>query len=208
MTSWQSTTVVANGLPLHYTRTGGDGPPVVLLHGFSDDGLCWTALAAALAPDYDVIMPDARGHGRSAAPEHGYGAREHAADLVALAAALGLDRPVVIGHSMGAIATLALAGSAPAVPRAVVVEDPPPWWVATSAKQAQLRAARAASEQWVDDLQRQDRAAIIAAQRAAAPQWAEEELGPWADAKLRLSRKVFSDAPADDLDWPALLGAI
>ena len=59
---------MVNGLKLHYTRTGGAKPPVVLAHGFSDDGLCWTPVAEALAADYDVVMVDARGHGRSAAP--------------------------------------------------------------------------------------------------------------------------------------------
>jgi N-formylmaleamate deformylase len=66
MAHWQSGDVTANGIRLHYTRTGGDKPPLVLAHGVTDDGLCWTPVAAALAPDYDVIMVDARGHGRSA----------------------------------------------------------------------------------------------------------------------------------------------
>ena len=48
--AWQEDYVETNGLRLHYARTGGDGPPVVLAHGFSDDGLCWTAVAEALAP--------------------------------------------------------------------------------------------------------------------------------------------------------------
>src|SRR6185295_6452336 len=52
MTHWQSGDVEANGLRLHYTRTAGAGPQVVLAHGFSDDGLCWTPLAEALAPEY------------------------------------------------------------------------------------------------------------------------------------------------------------
>jgi len=81
MSAWQSGEVEANGIRLHYTRTGGAKPPVVLAHGFSDDGLCWTPVAEALAPEYDVIMVDARGHGRSSAPEQGYSATIQAADL-------------------------------------------------------------------------------------------------------------------------------
>ena len=65
---WQSAYLEANGLRLHYTRTGGDKPPVVLAHGFSDDGLCWTPVAEQLAAAYDVIMVDARGHGCSEVP--------------------------------------------------------------------------------------------------------------------------------------------
>ena len=59
MTHWQSGDIAVNGLKLHYTRTGGAKPPVVLAHGFSDDGLCWTPVAEALEADYDVVMVDA-----------------------------------------------------------------------------------------------------------------------------------------------------
>src|SRR5947209_11457194 len=127
--SWSSGDVQANGLNLHYTRTGGDHPPLVLAHGFSDDGLCWMSVAQPLAERYDVIMPDARGHGRSQAPAQGYGNLEQAADLAGLIAALGLQRPIILGHSMGAATALALAGGHPDLPRAILLEDPPPVWL-------------------------------------------------------------------------------
>jgi pimeloyl-ACP methyl ester carboxylesterase len=60
MASWQSGDVETNGIRLHYTRTGGAKPPLVLAHGVTDSGLCWTPIAEALAADYDVIMVDAR----------------------------------------------------------------------------------------------------------------------------------------------------
>ena len=66
--AWQAGDIVANGIRLHYTRTGGAKPPLVLAHGVTDDGLCWSRLAEALAPSFDVVMVDARGHGRSQAP--------------------------------------------------------------------------------------------------------------------------------------------
>ena len=133
MTHWQSGDIVVNGLMLHYTRTGGAKPPVVLAHGFSDDGLCWTPVAEALATDYDIVMVDARGHGRSAAPEQGYGSADHADDLAGVIRALGLKRPAVLGHSMGAASTLVLAGLYPDLPRAILLEDPPPWWITAEA---------------------------------------------------------------------------
>ena len=55
MSNWQSATIESNGLTLHYTRTGGDKPPLLLCHGFSDDGLCWTPVAEVLSADYDII---------------------------------------------------------------------------------------------------------------------------------------------------------
>src|ERR671933_1978140 len=119
MSSWQSDTVEANGLRLHYTRTGGAKPPVVLAHGFSDAGLCWTPVAEALEAEYDVIMVDARGHGRSEAPEHGYDALTLATDLYGLITTLNLRKPIILGHSMGARTALVLAGTYPDTPGAI-----------------------------------------------------------------------------------------
>ena len=232
MSSWQSAFVEANGLRLHYTRTGGAKPPLVLAHGVTDDGLCWTPVAEALAPEHDVIMVDARGHGRSDAPEQGYGPVEQAADLHGVIAGLQLQRPAILGHSMGAATTLVLAGTYPDVPRAILLEDPPAWWMpppqevqtgeerpaATRASAAVIHGRKEAPEEhpvgmqaWMAGLKRKTRDELIAEQRAAAPAWSEAELEPWADSKLRLSinvANVFSGNRAATIDWPALLGRI
>ena len=64
MNNWTEGDVITNGVRMHYYRTGdGSKPPLVLCHGFSDSGLCWTPTARALEADYDVVMIDARGHG-------------------------------------------------------------------------------------------------------------------------------------------------
>src|SRR5689334_9107986 len=132
MNTWQAGDIEANGLRMHYTRTGDAKPPVVLAHGFSDDGLCWTSVAEILAADYDVVMVDARGHGKSVGPEQGYSSADHAADLAGVITGLGLQRPAVLGHSMGAATALVLAGAYPDLPRAILLEDPPPWWMPPS----------------------------------------------------------------------------
>src|SRR5579884_3987242 len=124
MTEWYSGDVVANGIRIHYYRTGGEKPPLVLNHGATDNGLCWTRLARALEADYDVIMPDARGHGLSDAPETGYSSKERAADLADLIEALHLDKPAVGGHSMGAQTTFRLAADYPDLLRCAILEDP------------------------------------------------------------------------------------
>lgn len=121
---WTEGTVEANGVRLHYTRTGGDGPVVVVAHGVFDDGPCRTPLAAELADDYDVLMYDARGHGRSDAPETGYGIDDRVTDLVGLLDALDVADPVLFGHSMGGDTVLATASAHPDLPRAVVAVDP------------------------------------------------------------------------------------
>src|SRR5919202_2527380 len=124
MAEWFSGEVETNGIRMHYYRTGGDKPPLVLAHGATDNGLCWTRVARALESDYDVIMPDARGHGLSEAPAAGYGTAERAADLAGLIRRLGLDRPAVAGHSMGAATTLRLVADYPELASCAVLEDP------------------------------------------------------------------------------------
>src|SRR5262249_37931470 len=124
MANWFSGDVRANGIRLHYHRTGGDKPPLVLAHGATDSGLCWTRVTRALETDYDVIMPDARGHGSSEAPATGYSSADHAADLAGLIRALELSRPAVGGHSMGAGATLRLIADEPDLVSCAILEDP------------------------------------------------------------------------------------
>ena len=110
VTRWITGTCEANGVTLCYHRTGGDKPPIVLLHGLMMGGACWTPLARELEKDYDVVMPDARGHGNSSAPCQGYCYDTLAADLLILIEALRLDSPILLGHSMGGM-TAAVAAS-------------------------------------------------------------------------------------------------
>ncbi|MFB6141325.1 MAG: alpha/beta fold hydrolase [Halosimplex sp.] len=121
---WERGFAEANDTELHYCRTGGSGPPFVISHGFTDDGYCRLDLARELADDFDVVLYDARGHGRSDAPDGAYGPSERAADLLGLLDALGLEDPILFGHSMGADTTAVAAARSPERPRAVVLEDP------------------------------------------------------------------------------------
>lgn len=204
MARWQSGDIEVNELRLHYTRTGGAKPQVVLVHGFSDAGLCWTPVAEALEGDYDVIMVDARGHGRSEGPEQGYGPADMAGDLAGVIAGLGLSRPAVLGHSMGAATALVLAGTQPHLIRAILLEDPPAWWVASSIPEAS-RQRWAWMRARMIGLKRKTREELIAEQRAASPSWPEAELGPWADAKLRFSFYALDGVGPGTLDWEAIL---
>ena len=120
---WTVGTVRANGVDLQYYRTG-EGPPLVMAHGFYDNGRCWAPLMTDLADDYDVVTYDARGHGRSDAPETGYDVENRVADLVGLLDALDLDDPVLVGHSMGGATVAWAAAEHPGLPRALVLEDP------------------------------------------------------------------------------------
>jgi pimeloyl-ACP methyl ester carboxylesterase len=209
MTNWKSGYLDVNGLQIHYTRTGGARPPLVLAHGFSDDGLCWTPVAEALAPDYDVIMVDARGHGRSSGPAEGYGSAEQADDLAGVIMGLELKRPAVLGHSMGAATALALAGTYPDLPGAILLEDPPAWWVETPPAESQAASERRA-RMWsrIIELKRKTHEELVAGQRAEAPSWPEAELGPWANAKLRFSFHTLNRNNVAAVDWLATVRRI
>ncbi|MER6079786.1 alpha/beta hydrolase [Streptomyces sp. NPDC001833] len=97
---------VADGVSLH-TAVGGTGSPVVLLHGFPQTHLMWRHVAVELAADHTVICPDLRGYGASDKPADAdgssYSKRTMAADVVALARALGHERFALAGHDRGAL---------------------------------------------------------------------------------------------------------
>jgi N-formylmaleamate deformylase len=208
--TWQTGDLIANDIRLHYTRTGGGKPALVLAHGVTDSGLCWTPVAGKLAADFDVIMVDARGHGESESPETGYDAATQAADLAGLIECLRLHKPALMGHSMGAVSVLALAGLYPDVPAAVVLEDPPPFW-ARPAQPAPPDEQRAtAMRTWMESLRGKTREQLIEDVRQQSPTWPEAELGPWADAKVAFARnRVRPWTPsAHQPDWPAILRRI
>lgn len=121
---WTDGFVMANGIRIHYWRTGGAKPPLVLAHGSSDDGLCWTNLAKELTADFDIIMFDARGHGLSDPPSASDPADAQVEDLAGLIRELKLNKPILMGHSMGSSSVAWFAAKYPDVPRAVVLEDP------------------------------------------------------------------------------------
>lgn len=122
--NWTKAFCDTNGIRLHYTRTGGDKPPVLLLHGLMTNGLCWNGLAQALEPEYDVIMPDARGHGDTAVPGQGYRYEDHAADIVGLIQALNLAPTFLLGHSMGGMTAAVVGSRQPELLRGLVLADP------------------------------------------------------------------------------------
>ena len=207
MISFQTGDIVANGIRIHYYRTGGtpaggNKPPLVLAHGATDDGLCWTPVAEVLAADYDVILPDARGHGLSEATDAGNDSATRAADLAAFIQALGLRKPAIGGHSMGAESAFLVAAEHPYLSACVVLEDPPFWLdAAAAAAREDPKGARVSFADQTAKSKAATREQLIAFCRQQSPTWPEADLGPWADAKQRVSLSAFA-AP-----WkPAELG--
>lgn len=90
-----------NGLRMHYVRAG-QGPLVVLLHGWPQTSHCWRHVLPELARSHTVVAPDLRGYGRTDKPRHGYDKRTMAADVAELVSALGFHTASVVGHDRGA----------------------------------------------------------------------------------------------------------
>ncbi len=106
----------------------GEGPPLVLLHGWPQHWWCWRHLIPRLAEDYRVLAPDLRGWGWSDAPEGDYAKATFVADVLALLDAEGLDRVKIVGHDWGGYTAFLLALEHPErVERMVTLDIVPPW---------------------------------------------------------------------------------
>jgi len=100
--------VQANGASFHVVQAG-HGAPLLLLHGWPEFWLTWEPVMERLADRYRLIAPDLRGFGDSDKPDGPFGAQDHAADVLALLDALGIERVGVIGHDVGGAAMQPLA---------------------------------------------------------------------------------------------------
>ncbi len=105
-------TTAVNGLDLFY-RDGGDGQPLLLLHGFTGSGDDWQHVFAQPLGGFRIIAPDLRGHGRSTNPSNTFRFADVARDILALMDELGIDRVQAIGMSAGANTLLHMATQQP-----------------------------------------------------------------------------------------------
>ena len=203
MTEWDEGQVYANGISIHYYRSdGGKKPSILLLHGITDSGQCWPLVAVELEGSYDTIMTDARGHGHSGASAD-FSIALLAVDAAAVIRALGLEKPYVWGHSMGAITAATLAAAYPGLVRAVVLEDPPlrdePLFQETADKEFFVTDGKQQEPfgwQWLYELRALPREERIARGFVMNPNWAREEIPPWADSKAELNIDILEPALA------------
>jgi pimeloyl-ACP methyl ester carboxylesterase len=119
--------VEVNGVRFHVAEAG-DGPPLVLLHGWPQHWWCWRRMLPELARRYRVMAPDLRGFGWSGAPPGDYAKATLAADVLGLLDAYGLERVRVIGHDWGGYVAMLLALEHPErVTRLLALDIAPPW---------------------------------------------------------------------------------
>lgn len=145
------TRLAVNGVRLE-VRSGGQGTPLLLLHGFTGRGASWGPHLPAFQRSHRTIVVDLLGHGRSDAPADParYAVERQADDLAALARAVGARPADILGYSMGARIALALAVHHPAVVRRLVLESPS----AGIADHAERDRRRAADEALAETIER------------------------------------------------------
>src|SRR5215218_9698645 len=115
-----------NGIQMHYVM-GGQGDPLVLLHGWPETWYAWHKVMPALAQNYTVIAPDLRGLGDSSKPPTGYDGKTVAEDIHQLVTQLGFKTIFLVGHDIGSFVVYPYAAAHPTeVKRLVVMEVPPP----------------------------------------------------------------------------------
>ena len=118
----ESRFATANGVKLHYLYAG-KGPPIVLMHGYTQTSHMWLPLIAALSKTNTVIAPDLRGAGKSEKPDMGYTKKALAQDVHALVQGLGIKRARVVGHDIGLMVAYAYAAQYPEDVESIVLMD-------------------------------------------------------------------------------------
>lgn len=206
MNTWQNETLMLDGTLHHYYRTGGDKPPLVLLHGFMASGKTWWRTTEALADRFDVIMPDARGHGNTNSAPDGLTFDTLADDVAHLIEALTLDLPIVLGHSMGAGTAARLAARRPGLVSALVLVDPgvrtppPPPAPGTEAYERWYKPFLTSLER-IRTLDGEARAQAYLAFYPPAASWHPEDVENMAEAQATFDLDVLNGSlPTYDLD--------
>lgn len=203
MSDWTAGRHEASGVSIHYARSGGDGPPLVLLHGLTGNGACWRPLARALESDLDLVMPDARGHGKSSTPSCGYQYEDHARDVVGLIARLQLVEPTLLGHSMGGLTATVVASQLGDAIRGLILADPT---FLSPARQREVHESGVAEQH--RRLLSQSREELIADLRARHPHRSTEMVELLAEARSQTRLNAFDVLIPPNPDYRQLMSAM
>lgn len=124
--SFTTRAIETNGATIH-VRVGGSGPAVVLIHGYGETGDMWAPMAADLARDHTVVVPDLRGLGLSSKPPSGFDKKTQAGDVAGVLDALKIERADLVTHDIGNMVGFAFAAQHPQrVGRFVLIDAPVP----------------------------------------------------------------------------------
>jgi pimeloyl-ACP methyl ester carboxylesterase len=134
-----------NGMQMYYELHGG-GTPLVLLHGFTGSTQLWQPFVADFAKEYQLVIPDLRGHGRSTNPSNQFTHRQAALDVFALLDHLGIDTFKAVGVSTGGMTLIHMATQQPARVEAMVLVGAPSYWP----EQTRALCRQSVEEGWWD----------------------------------------------------------
>lgn len=207
MIEWQTGYVQSGAVRIHYRRAGA-GVPLMMVHGMTDSGACWQSWAEQFVPHYDVVLVDARGHGLSDTPAANYAPHDHATDIRAVIEQLDLERPFLLGHSMGGMTVFVCACLFPELLRGVILEDP-----AFEALGAHYN--RSADDAWMvgvykslDRAHTQSIAQLVMQCIVENPTWQACELIPWAESKHQVGRRIPWVEPERNRSWSEMISQL
>lgn len=123
---WSDGYVYANGIRIHYYHAvpAPEKPVMVMVHGVTDIGLCWTTLTWKLQDSYDIYMLDARGHGLSDPFTASDDGNTLVKDVVEFLRVMKFEKPILMGHSMGAATVMRVGAEYPELSKAIIMLDP------------------------------------------------------------------------------------
>src|SRR5690606_6819514 len=123
---WSDGYVFVNGIRIHYYQAvpAPEKPVIVMVHGVTDNGLCWTTLTWKLQQSYNIYMLDARGHGLSDPFTPSDDSNTLVNDVVGFVKAMKFEKPILMGHSMGAATVMRVGAEYPELARAIIMLDP------------------------------------------------------------------------------------
>ena len=121
---WEHNEAIINGVRLHWVQAG-EGPLVILLHGFPEFWYSWRHQIPVLSTRFCVVAPDMRGYNLSEKPQSGYDIETLTADVLALIRSLGEEKAIIIGHDWGGVIAWAFAARFPDATEKLVIMNAP-----------------------------------------------------------------------------------
>ncbi|GLI26954.1 alpha/beta hydrolase [Agromyces rhizosphaerae] len=201
--------LATTGGSLHYRRRGRAGAPALLmLHGISDGGAVWTRVADEFVDRFDIVMPDARGHGLSRRVHGEISVPLLAADAISLIEGLRLAPVRIWGHSLGASTAAQVAAMRPDLVAAVVLEDPPFLDAPPVPASGGGDDPRSRFLTLLEKMAAIPTEARIALAREANPHWHDSELAPWAETKAQFDPAALALYASLGRDWRSVAARV
>jgi len=183
----------------------GSKMPLVFMHGITDNAFCFSRVIEKFS-DHEIIIYDARGHGLSDRASD-YSIKSHVLDALAVLSEFKPEKPLVIGHSMGAVNLANLTASSDCSFGGIFLEDPP--WLGFFPEKEGLEYIAS----WKETTFRRTKMSVedvIAEGRIEHPGWTDEEYSEWAEAKIHVDPEVLSWLYDENVytGWKNILGRI